>query len=216
MRSISTILVVATTVMAVVWSSVSEASFFGLPRALRRHFSQLVLSVPVLPPFGHTRFCLRYPDECRVHGVDFRRRTIALTPARWAELNAVNRRVNRDIVPQIASGNGTFDDWTIAPTTGDCKHYAITKRHELLARGWPSRSLLLSEVVIPSGEHHLLLVVRTKDTDLVLDNLTVVIRAVAATYRQYRWVRVETPQNPKFWARVQTPSITATLAQSTF
>lgn len=216
MRSMSKILVVVPTLIAVVWSSVSEAAFFGLPRALKQQFSQIVFGAPALPPFGHTRFCLRYPDECKVHSIDFRRRNIALTPARWADLNAVNRKVNRDIVPQITSSNGTFDDWTIAPAVGDCKDYAITKRHELLARGWPSRALLLSEVVVASGEHHLILVVRTRDTDLVLDNLNFTIRAVAATYRQYQWVRVETPQNPKFWARVQTPSVTATLAQRTF
>jgi predicted transglutaminase-like cysteine proteinase len=45
----------------------------------------------------------------------------------------------------------------------------------LLARGWPSRSLLLSEVVIPTGEHHQLLVVRVKNGDLVLDNLSDII-----------------------------------------
>jgi len=139
--------------IAVGWSSVSEAAFFGLPSGLRHRFSQIVLDTPTLPPFGHTRFCLRYPDECNVHGIDFRRRNIALTAARWEELNFINRKVNHDIVARVTPGNGTFDDWTISPATGDCKHYAITKRHELLARDWPSRALLLSEVIVPSGEH---------------------------------------------------------------
>ena len=47
----------------------------------------------------------------------------------------------------------------------------MTKRHELMARGWPARSLLLAEVVTNWGEHHLVLVVRTRTADLVLDNL---------------------------------------------
>ena len=57
-----------------------------------------------------------------------------------------------------------------------------------------------------TGEHHLILVVRLAETDLVLDNLTPNIRTVAMTYRRYQWVRMETAQNPKFWARVQTPT----------
>jgi predicted transglutaminase-like cysteine proteinase len=162
---------------------------------------------------GHSRFCLKYPDDCMVHGIDFRHRNIALTLQRWTELNTINREVNRDIVPEITPGDGITEEWVIAPRRGDCKDYAITKRHKLLARGWPSRALLLAEVVVPSGEHHLILVVRLAETDLVLDNLTPNIRTVAMTYRQYRWVRMETPQHPKFWARVQTPasSQTATL-----
>ncbi len=105
----------------------------------------------------------------------------------------------------MTPGNGTFEEWLIAPQAGDCKDYAITKRHELLERGWPSRALLLSEVIVPDGEHHLVLVVRTKDGDLVLDNLNASIRPATMTFRQYQWVRMEMPQNPKFWARVRMP-----------
>ena len=37
--------------------------------------------------------------------------------------------------------------------------------------GWPSRALLLAEVVTRWGEHHLVLVVRTRTGDFVADNL---------------------------------------------
>ena len=67
--------------------------------------------------------------------------------------------------------------------------------------------MLLSEVVVPSGQHHLVLVVRTKNADLVLDNLSGNVRPVSMTYRQYRWVRIESPQNPRFWAAVRAPSM---------
>jgi predicted transglutaminase-like cysteine proteinase len=157
-----------------------------------------------LPPIGHSRFCLQYPDDCEIHGIDFRHRKITLTLQRWRELNSINREVNRNIVPEITPGNGATEKWIISPSAGDCKDYAITKRHELLARGWPSRALLLSEVELPSGEHHLLLVVRVKDGDLVLDNLNDDIRLAAMTYDQYLWMRIQSPQNPKFWMRVQT------------
>jgi predicted transglutaminase-like cysteine proteinase len=193
-------------IVATIWSSASQAFFFGLPRALKYHLAKIELDSPMLPPIGHSRFCLRYPDDCKVHGIDFRRRNIALTPERWNELNSVNRQVNRDIVASESPGNGTFEEWLIAPQVGDCKDYAITKRHELLQRGWPSRALLLSEVIVPDGEHHLILVVRTKEGDLVLDNLNANIRSVSMTYPEYQWVRVEMPQNPKFWASVRSPA----------
>ncbi len=210
MRQTSKVLLLATMIAAMCWASVSEASFFGLPRALKYQLARIGFDNPVLPPIGHSRFCLRYPDDCKAHGIDFRRRNIALTPERWDELNSVNHQVNRDIVAEVTPGNGLTEEWLISPPAGDCKDYAITKRHELLERGWPSRVLLLSEVVVPSGEHHLILVVRTKEADLVLDNLNANVRPVANMYRQYQWIRIETPQNPMFWARVRTPDVIRT------
>ena len=53
----------------------------------------------------------------------------------------------------------------------------------MLGRNWPPRVLLLSEVVVPSGAHHLILVVRTKEADLVLDNLNANVRPVVNMYR---------------------------------
>ncbi len=156
-----------------------------------------------LPPIGHSRFCLRYPDDCKVHTIDFRRRNLVLTPERWDELKTVNRQVNGSIFAEATPGNGVTEEWVISPSTGDCKDYAVTKRHELLARGWPSRALLLSEVVLASGDHHLVLVVRLKEADLVLDNLHDDIRLVAQTYGRYHWMRIQSPENPKFWMSVR-------------
>jgi predicted transglutaminase-like cysteine proteinase len=156
-----------------------------------------------LPPIGYSRFCLRYPEDCKVHGIDFRHRNIAITSKRWDELNTVNRAVNSAILARKTPGTGASEEWVLSPRTGDCKAYAITKRHELLARGWPSRSLLLSEVLLLSGEHHLVLVAHVKDGDFVLDNLDDEIHSVVATFRTYRWLRIQSPQNPKFWTVVE-------------
>ena len=180
---------------------ITAASVSGGPAPLVHLINFQVAAA--LPPLGHSRFCLRYPDDCRVHTVDFRRRNIVLTPQRWSELEIVNRNVNRGIFANVTPGNGVTEEWLISPPSGDCKDYAVTKRHELLARGWPSRALLLSEMVLTTGEHHLVLVVRVKDTDLVLDNLNEDIRVAETTYEQYLWMRIQSPQNPKFWMRVQ-------------
>ena len=86
----------------------------------------------------------------------------------------------------------------IGPVLGDCKDYAVTKRHQLTARGWPARAVLLSEVVTVSGEHHI--VVRTSGGDLVLDNLT--DRIMPWFYKPYQWVRTQTPKNLNYWASI--------------
>jgi predicted transglutaminase-like cysteine proteinase len=199
MKSLMVITITASLVLA----TASEAAFFVSPQAR------------VLPPIGHSRFCLRYPEDCKVRGIDFRRRNIALTPARVDELDVINREINRDIIPQLTFGTDATEEWLILPLGGDCKDYAVTKRHELLARGWPSRALLLSEVVLPSGEHHLLLVVRMKEADLVLDNLYADIRPVVDDH-EYQWVRIESPQNPNIWAAARlTISAPADLASIT-
>jgi len=156
-----------------------------------------ISGAPALPPLGYTKFCIRYPNDCKSSRSDFRRRNIVLTAQRWNELNFINRQINNAIVPKPA------EEWVLAPATGDCKNYALTKRHELLLRGWPSRALLLSEVALASGEHHLVLVVRVKGADLVLDNLYDDIRSVGVTFGEYSWVKIQMPQNPNFWNKVR-------------
>ena len=106
--------------------------------------------------------------------------------------------VNRSIRPERNLLGVAGEEWLIAPKAGDCNDYAVTKRSELLARGWPTRALLLSEVVTSWGEHHLVLVVRTSAGDLVLDNMTPQIRPWARA--PYRWVRIQTPKNTNYWA----------------
>jgi predicted transglutaminase-like cysteine proteinase len=163
--------------------------------------ARITFGAPVLPPFAHTRFCLVYPAECRIRARIFRNSAIALTPARRDELVRINAEVNRAIRPQHGSESVADEKWLIAPRSGDCNDYAVTKRHELIARGWPARALMLAEVVIPSGTHHLVLVVRTRSGDLVADNLTTAIRPWTSV--PYRWVRIQSPVNPLFWSAVE-------------
>jgi len=186
------------------YGSTSQAAFFGYPRALKFQLERMTFETPALAPLAHTRFCMQYPADCEPESVDFRRRNIELTQERWDELNAINREVNRDIKPELNQGGVLAERWQIAPKAGECHDYAVTKRHELLERGWPARSLLLSEVIVADGEHHLVLVVRMKNLDLVLDNLSANIRTVAMT--NYHWVRAELPSNPKYWSTVNVPS----------
>jgi predicted transglutaminase-like cysteine proteinase len=174
-------------------------AFISLPRVLGAHMERIAYDVAVLPPVAHSRFCLQYPADCEIRGT-FRQRGISLTQERWAELAAVNRAVNRAIAPQRNLGGVKTEQWLVSPKAGDCNDYAVTKRHELLAHGWPSRALILSEVATTSGEHHLVLVIRAQEGDFVLDNLNHEIQPMAAT--RYQWVRAQSPDNPKFWSTV--------------
>lgn len=186
----------------------TTAAFQGIPKSLRylpeqrNSIERLQLSQPVLPPLAHSAFCLRLPKECEIKRLAMRHGRIALNDERRAELNIVNMVVNRAIVPQRKSANVIEANWVISPVRGDCNDYAITKRHELLARGWPTNALLLAEVVTSWGEHHLVLVVSTREGDFVLDNLAPTVRQWSET--TYQWVRMQSPQDPKLWWTVRT------------
>jgi predicted transglutaminase-like cysteine proteinase len=185
--------------------SAKPAAFFSYPRELKVNVERISFNTPSLAPMAFVKFCLRYSHECEVSRMAFRRRPVAITEDRRAELVKVNRDVNRAIRPQ-ANVNGVMaEEWLISPRAGDCNDYAVTKRHELLARGWPSRALLLAEVVIPSGEHHLVLVVRTLEDDFVLDNLNLNVRPVSQI--RYQWVRAQQASNPKFWSTISVTKV---------
>jgi predicted transglutaminase-like cysteine proteinase len=176
------------------------ANLFGMTKGLGKAVEQITYSTPTLPPMAFTRFCLQYADECRPRRMVFRGGRIKITGERWAELNRVNRDVNLAIEPEANVRGLAYEEWLIRPARGDCNDYAVTKRHELITRGWSARNLLLSEVVTMSGEHHLVLVVRTSKGDLVLDSLT--SRISRWNTVPYRWVRIQTAKNPNFWAVV--------------
>jgi predicted transglutaminase-like cysteine proteinase len=182
-----------------------KARYASLPRRVTSGTARIRFASSLLEPFAHTRFCLQYRNDCRRRQMIFRGGGAVLTPQRWAELNAVNKAVNDAIVPERNDGGLDAERWLISPRAGDCNDYAVTKRHHLLARGWSARDLLLAEVVVSSGEHHLVLVVRTRLGDFVVDNLDPVVHAWAAT--PYEWVRIQTPGNPRFWSTVARASV---------
>ena len=139
---------------------------------LKPQLDRLPLDARALPPMAHSVFCFQYPKDCEYQEDCISRRKFELTPQRWRDLEEVNAKVNRSIRPERNTLGLAGEKWIVAPKSGDCNDYAVTKQHELLARGWPSRTLLLAEVVTHWGEHHLILVVRTGDGDLVLDNMS--------------------------------------------
>ena len=198
MRKISTL---AAAAAAVTFAGLqyANAGLLGMPMGLQSAIQHIKFETTTLAPMAYTQFCLRYEDECRTK-IMFRGGPVQLTAERWDDLKEVNKSVNADIIPEANELGLAAETWLISPDRGDCNDYAVTKRHELLDRGWPARALLLSEVVVSSGEHHLVLVVRTRSGDLVLDNLTSQIKPWSRA--PYRWVRIQKPNDSRLWATI--------------
>jgi predicted transglutaminase-like cysteine proteinase len=151
----------------------------------------------VLPPLGHTLFCLQYEHDCaRTQSTE----AMPTSPeGRWRKMELINTSVNATIARKL-NADPAKTSWRLAPQEGNCNDYAVTKRHELLKAGWPSSSLLLAEVtLISSGEHHLILIVKGDQTSWALDNLRDTIVTVAAAQYDYVLKRIESSEDPRFW-----------------
>src|SRR5882762_10149376 len=164
----------------------------------------IVDASPALAPFQHVRFCLRYPSDCKTNPAENER--IDLSAETSELLKRVNHDVNLSIAPMLKSyGSNLEDGWTIAPDAGDCNDYAVTKRHELLESGLPTKALRLSVVKTASGIGHLVLVVVTTKGDLLLDNLTEAIRPWQST--DYHWLKIQSATDSKFWYEIKAPAV---------
>jgi predicted transglutaminase-like cysteine proteinase len=171
----------------------------------------MVDASPTLAPFQHVRFCLRYPSDCRSDPIENQR--IDLNAGTMELVKRINHSVNVSIIPMTKSyGQNLGDGWTIGPDMGDCNDYAVTKRHELLESGLPSKALRLSVVKTASGIGHLVLVVVTTKGDMVLDNLTEAIRSWQST--NYRWLKIQSATDAKFWYEVKVPTVGASVSQA--
>jgi predicted transglutaminase-like cysteine proteinase len=160
-------------------------------------------SSPILAPFQHVRFCLRYPSECRSDPAENERINLNEETAKLLDL--VNREVNGAISPTIKGyGSDLQEGWTISPGVGDCNDYAVTKRHKLLQNGLPAKALRLSVVKTATGIGHLVLVVVTTKGDLVLDNLTETIRPWQNT--DYHWLKIQSAADARLWYEVKAAS----------
>jgi predicted transglutaminase-like cysteine proteinase len=180
---------------AVVLASQTTQTSATLLGSAFKHADRLLEAAPALAPLSHVKFCLDYPAECQRRHVMFR--PFRMTPERLAIANEINSRVNSQIVPTRKDG---LMDWTVSPVAGDCNDFAVTKRHELIARKWPSGVLSLAVVQTRSGEGHLVLIIRSRDSDLVLDNLQQHVRRW--TDLNYRWLKVQSGSNPRHWFTV--------------
>jgi predicted transglutaminase-like cysteine proteinase len=123
-----------------------------------------------------------------------------------AEIATVDVAINRAITPRTdLEAFGVDNYWTLPLTDGpkpegNCKHYVLEKRRQLVADGVPPDALSMAIVTTPANEVHAVLVVSTDQGDLVLDNLTDAIRPWRGT--DYHWLVRQTPAAPLHWVEV--------------
>ena len=148
-----------------------------------------------LAPFAHVVFCVKTPAECRERRGDA---IVAMTPRNRATLDGVNSAINNAIIPrEDPARNGK---WEINPPAGDCNDYAVTKRNALLQAGMSTQAVRLAIAMTPEGIGHTVVIVRTTEGDMVLDNRNDEIKRWDRT--DLAWLKVESSADPKQWERL--------------
>jgi predicted transglutaminase-like cysteine proteinase len=123
-------------------------------RALR----PIKFDAPTLAPMAYTQFCARYVDECRAWQPSFRGGRIKLTNLRWSELVNVNSSLNSSI--RAEPSKVADHEWLLSPGIKNATIIASQSATNS-SPGGPARAVLLSEVATFSGQHHVVVVVRT-------------------------------------------------------
>ena len=156
---------------------------------------------PAQPPHGFVRFCEATPAECTSdHGQESR---FDASAEQLKELDEINRSVNKEIAPATdVEVYGVNEYWTLPRTRGDCEDYALLKRHNLIAKGWPVSALLMTVVRDEKGEGHAVLTARTVQGDFILDNKIEDVRLWSKT--PYQFVMRQSYLNPKVWVALDT------------
>ncbi len=158
-------------------------------------------TTPVPAPAGFISFCLRFGGQCQAApgGAS----TVPLNARTWRTLAQINSGVNDAIWPQTDEAHyGRAEYWTI-PTDGygDCEDYAVTKRKELMDRGFPEAALRLAVVIDRNAQRHAVLTVTTDKGDLVLDNERNDIVSWNAT--GFTWIERQGASNPRTWVSLR-------------
>jgi predicted transglutaminase-like cysteine proteinase len=128
---------------------------------------------------------------------------------RLSEASEVNRSINAQIVWRSDQDQYGQDEYWTTPLAfglryGDCEDFALEKRRELLARGFPAGALALATARSAATGLHAVLIVRTDGGDYVLDNTTPWVEPWEAT--PYRWLRVQAGEDLMDWRVVSSPA----------
>jgi predicted transglutaminase-like cysteine proteinase len=164
----------------------------ALPGTLAASLMTMALVSPVSAassaPLGFQVLCLQHPEECRGGGSS----SVSLTDTLLGQIEHINSQVNRSIRPQNDRGG---DVWTIGASSGDCEDYVLSKRRALIDAGLPPSSLRIAYVKA-QGVDHAILIVKTDQSDLVLDNLA--SKIVPFQNTRYRLIAVSSA-DPMVW-----------------
>ncbi|AYG63290.1 transglutaminase-like cysteine peptidase [Rhizobium jaguaris] len=161
-------------------------------------------------PIGHYDFCKRRPEECSIHPTDLR--PIKLTQKIWDEIVEVNLSVNKWVKPVSDLDHyGVVQYWNYPDDgMGNCEHYALEKRRELMEKGMSLADLLITVVRLPDGEGHAVVTVRTDRGDFILDNLTDEVKNWTQT--PYHFLKRQATDDTGRWVDIiQKPIVVANI-----
>lgn len=153
------------------------------------------------PPTGARSLCVQYTWACAT------KQAIHMSSDQEMKLvKQINRKVNastRSVTDQ--SQYKTRELWAL-PTSrgGDCEDFALLKKRDLIRAGIDPSKLLIATVLDTRRNAHAVLVYRSSQGDLVLDNLTNRVKPWSST--RYLFLRMQNPQQPKGWVGVYASS----------
>jgi predicted transglutaminase-like cysteine proteinase len=182
------------------WMAAAIGAFIvGLqpPSAAARSFFDNTIETgnTVSPPAGFISFCMTHEDACAA--TPNASSIMEATGERMDQLDTVQAKVNAAVQPRLDPAH--VWDYPVNGT-GDCNKFALEKRRELIALGWPEQSLLLAVVLTEHNEGHLVLVARTSRGDFVLDNR--VNQVVVWTRLPYHWLSLQSGTDSTQWLQV--------------
>lgn len=144
---------------------------------------------PTLPPMQWSRFAVKAePISVTAQPGGFRS---------MRDLDRVNAMVNSGIVAKPEAELAAGNTWRVWPAEGWCGDFVVTKRQELLKRGWPSHALLIAIVGTPEGAAHAVLLVNADNGWVALDNLNREI--LPAARLRYKPIMLQGAESPHNW-----------------
>jgi len=149
------------------------------------------------PPSGALELCKQYAWACARSGA------ISMSSAQEMQLvRQINRKVNastHEVTDQLQYK--TREVWAL-PTSrgGDCEDFALLKKRDLIEVGIDPSRLLIATVLDRQRNAHAVLVYRSSQGDLVLDNLTSTVKPWSA--KKYLFLRMQNPDHPEKWVGV--------------
>lgn len=157
-------------------------------------------------PRAFYELCERSPELCPSASGAGDVEPVRLPVGGRAQLEAFNRSVNAAHRPaHDHEVYGDSDFWTLPNGYADCEDYVLAKREALIAAGWPPETLLIGVVRGRMSPYHAVLIVRTDEGELVLDNLTDAVLDWRET--GYEWVVRQSMRDPMLWVRVDRSNI---------
>ena len=178
----------------VLWLVLSTFGLMWPAAGVSASGTHLIASHQVQAPTGATWLCQTYAWACAGSGY------ASSTPRDEMKLvKRVNNHVNGS-VREISDREqfGREEHWTLPSARGgDCEDFALMKKWHLMRAGVDPQRLLIATVFDRRRGSHAVLIYRSRQGDLVLDNLT--NRIVPWTATRYVFLRMQDPQNPSRW-----------------